>query len=204
MNLLFASQNSHKRDELEHLIHPHTLSMPNELEIDYYYEETAETLIENALGKAMHLHNISNRITIADDTGLFVDALEGKPGVHTARYGEDVFNRKVSSTEQCEYLLENIKNVKGEQRSARFICTIALVLSPHHFYLFTQSVEGMITTSRVGTDGFGYDPIFYIPSLSKTLSQISITKKNEISHRGKATRDMLIMLEALDKENVIR
>jgi XTP/dITP diphosphohydrolase len=203
MNLLFASQNRHKRDELEHLIAPHTLSMPNELDIDYYYEETADTLIENSLGKAMHLHKLSNKITIADDTGLFVDALNGIPGVHTARYGEDVFNRSLTSREQCEFLLENLKDVKDEQRSARFICTIALVISPHHFYLFTQSIEGMITTATVGTDGFGYDPIFYVPSLSKTLSQIPITMKNEISHRGKATRDMLIMLQGLDKEKLL-
>lgn len=201
MNLLFASQNNHKRDELAHLIAPHTLSMPHELGLEYHYEETANTLIENALGKAMHLHTLSNSITIADDTGLFVDALGGIPGVHTARYGEEVYNRQLSSTEQCELLLENLKHVKEESRSARFICTIALVFSPHRFYLFSQSVEGVITTSRVGTDGFGYDPIFYIPSLSKTLSQISIDKKNEISHRGKATRDMLTLLHALDKEN---
>jgi len=203
MNLLFASQNRHKRDELEHLITPHTLSMPNELDIDYYYEETADTLIENSLGKAMHLHKLSNKITIADDTGLFVDALNGNPGVHTARYGEDVFNRPLTSLEQCEYLLENIRHVKDEHRSARFICTIALVISPHRFYLFTQSIEGMITTATVGTDGFGYDPIFYVPSVSRTLSQIPITKKNEISHRGKATRDMLIMLQGLDKEKLL-
>ena len=203
MNLLFASQNRHKRDELEHLIAPHTLSMPHELGIDYYYEETADTLIENSLGKAMHLHKLSNKITIADDTGLFVDALNGNPGVHTARYGEDVFNRSLTSLEQCEHLLENIKHVKDELRSARFICTIALVISPHRFYLFTQSIEGMITTATVGTDGFGYDPIFYVPSVSKTLSQIPISKKNEISHRGKATRDMLIMLQGLDKEKLL-
>mgnify|MGYP000501207157 CR=1 FL=1 len=202
MNLLFASQNSHKKDELAHIIAPHTLSMPSDFNLNYYYEETADTLRENALGKAMHLHNISNKITVADDTGLFVDALDGAPGVHTARYGEDIFNRTLSSKEQYEFLLENLRDVKDEKRSARFICTIALVFSPNRFYLFSQALEGMITTSPQGTDGFGYDPIFYVPFLSKTLSQIPIATKNEISHRGKATRDMLNLLQALAKENI--
>ncbi len=203
MNLLFASQNKHKRDELAPLISPHILTLPEEIGINYYYEEIANTLIENALGKAMHLYSMSNKITIADDTGLFVDALGGAPGVHTARYGYNVYNRQPTSTEQCELLIENLKGVEQEKRSARFICTIALVVSPHQFYLFTNFLEGFITTKREGTDGFGYDPVFYIPSLSKTLSQIPTDKKNALSHRGKATRDMLTLLRTLEKENTL-
>lgn len=200
MNLLFASENSHKRDEIASLITPHKISLPTEIGIDYYFEETEDTLLLNALGKAMHLYKLSNKPTIADDTGLFVDALEGRPGVYTARYGEDVFNRSLSSFEKNEFLLENLKHVDKEHRSARFICTIALVLSKDNFYLFSQSLEGVIIDSQKGKEGFGYDPIFFIPSLNKTLSEISLTKKNEISHRGKAVRDVMVMLDSLSKE----
>ncbi len=200
MDLLFATQNNHKREEIQALLTPHRLRMPIEYNLDYYFEETANTLLENALGKAMHLHKLSNQITIADDTGLFVDALDGNPGVKTARYGEDIFNRSLSTTEKNELLLKNLQGVMYKDRTARFICTIALVFSPHTFYLFSESLEGIITETQIGTEGFGYDPVFYIPSLSKTLSQISLEKKNEISHRGKATRDALFMLNSLDKE----
>jgi len=199
MELVFATQNLHKKEEMEALLATHELIMPKQLDIEYSFDETGTTLIENALGKAMHLFNLCKRPTIADDTGLFVDALNGNPGVRTARYGEEEFGRQLESHERNEYLLSNMKEVQDSSRSARFACAIALVLDRQRIYLFQETLEGFIALSQSGNEGFGYDPIFYLPSQETTLAQLSKSEKNKISHRAKSAKALLTLIDALEK-----
>ena len=199
MELVFATQNLHKKDEMEALLKGHTLIMPRQLSVDYSFEETGSTLIENALGKAMHLYTLCKRPAIADDTGLFVDALGGNPGVRTARYGEDHFGRLLESHERNEYLLENMKGITGSDRSARFACAIALVLDTQRIFIFQETLEGMIASEPDGREGFGYDPVFYLPSQGRTLAQLSSEEKNSVSHRARSAKALLALIDSLEK-----
>ena len=201
MELVFATQNLHKKTEMEALLASHSLVMPSDLSIDYSFEETGESLLENALGKAMHLYKLCKKPTFADDTGLFVDALGGNPGVKTARYGEEVFGRQLESYERNEYLLTNLKGFEGNARSARFACAIALVLDEQRIFIFQETLEGFIAQSQEGKEGFGYDPLFYVPTHSTTLAQLPSEEKNSISHRAKSAKALLALLDSLDKEN---
>lgn len=185
--------------ELEQLLTPHTLTLPEDLGISYYFEETAETLIENALGKAMHLYNLTGKPSVSDDTGLFVKALNGLPGVKTARYGEQEAGRPLSSDERNQLLLGNMKEFTGKDRKASFICAMALVLSPERVYIFQESLEGEIASTIEGTGGFGYDPVFYLPEIEKNLAHLTEAEKNEISHRGKAAASLKEMLTYLEQ-----
>ncbi len=199
MNLLFASQNRHKMRELSLLLSPHTLTLPEDMGIEYEFEETGDTLIDNALGKALHLYSLTGKPSVSDDTGLFVPALNGEPGVKTARYGEEEKGRQLSSEERNALLQKNMESFTGEQRDASFICAIALVLSPERIYVFQESLEGQISTEVCGTGGFGYDPVFYLPSRNVHLAELSDAEKNLISHRGKAAAALKEMLNYLQR-----
>lgn len=202
MNLLFASQNRHKMEELSALLSPHRLTLPDDIGIEYEFDETGDTLIANALGKALHLFSLTGKPSVADDTGLFVDSLAGEPGVRTARYGEQEAGRLLTSEERNELLLDAMKYVEGAQRRASFVCAVALVLSPERIYVFQESLEGEIAEEMDGSGGFGYDPVFYVPEKGCNLAHLSADEKNAISHRGKAAaalKEMLMYLERGDK-----
>ena len=198
MNLLFASQNRHKKEELSALLSPHALTLPDDIGIDYEFDETGDTLIANALGKALHLYSLTGKPSVADDTGLFVDALSGEPGVKTARYGEAAAGRLLTSEERNELLLNAMKHVEGAARRASFVCAIALVLSPERVFVFQESLVGEIASRIDGIGGFGYDPVFYLPEERRNLAHLTADEKNSISHRGKAAaalKEMLMYLE---------
>lgn len=189
MELIVATSNIHKLDELSRLITSATLKLPSSLNISYDFEENGETFTENALGKALALFELTGGIpVIADDSGLAVAALKGGPGVRTARYGSEVFGRLLEAKERNSYLLENIKAVPADKRQASFICAIALVLAPNRYYLVQESVDGFIAQASSGDHGFGYDPVFYLPEYGKTMAQLDDAQKDSISHRGRAAR----------------
>ncbi len=143
--------------------------------------EDGNTLSENALKKASMLNEFSGLPTIADDTGLEVNGLNGQPGVYSARYAGE----NASYADNVQKLIREIQNVPEERRSARFR-TVAVFYHPEIVLRAEGTIEGQILTEQRGQNGFGYDPIFYVPAYRKTLAELSPREKNAISHRGQA------------------
>jgi XTP/dITP diphosphohydrolase len=157
-------------------------------------EEDGATFEENARQKAVGYAKSTGCFTIADDSGLVVDALDGAPGVRSARFsGKEMKNEGKSLIDHrnIKKVLELLKNVPKEERTARFVCCICLA-SPERILIETRgTLEGFITGREIGTNGFGYDPILYIPALNKTVAQLTKTEKNNISHRSRAIHKLM-------------
>jgi len=187
MKIWFATNNAHKKEELEAVLNT-KLYIPSQEGLNFNPEETGKTFSENSLLKARELKKIlsgKDNIVIADDSGLCVDALDGRPGVFSARYGEKD-GKKLTSVQQNLLLLEELGET--ENRSARFVCAMTVLRETENFYIVQETLEGEIVrkSGMKGDGGFGYDPVFWIPSLSRTLAELSAEEKNNISHRGKA------------------
>lgn len=163
--------------------------------------EDAPTFDGNARAKATYYSGYaSDEIVIADDSGLEVDALGGEPGVRSARYAADAGfkpGKAVSADEKNNlYLLSRMKAVPQERRGARYRCVLAAARNGLSLYTGEGSVEGEILTSPRGEGGFGYDPLFYLPSLEQTMAEIDLTTKDGLSHRGRALRNLLFAMYA--------
>jgi XTP/dITP diphosphohydrolase len=162
--------------------------------------EDGDTFAENARKKALGYATATGCWAIADDSGLCVDALDGAPGVHSARFsGPKIEGEKrgLIDHRNIEKVLELMKDVPAEKRTARFMCSICLA-KPGEVLAETEGkCEGMITKEQAGENGFGYDPVFFVESLGKTLGQSSCVEKNNISHRGNAIRNLRPALEKL-------
>jgi XTP/dITP diphosphohydrolase len=148
------------------------------------FDEAADTFAENAMGKALHYSRFCEGLVIADDSGLVVPALGGAPGVHSARYA----GLNASDTDRIHKLIEAMRGKKGEDRRARFVCVVALAERGEPRGVFSASAEGELLDAPRGDGGFGYDPIFFFPTLGKTFAEISREEKNHHSHRGKVFR----------------
>ena len=157
-------------------------------------EETGQTFRENAIEKARYYARQFKVLTLADDSGLEVDALNGAPGVYSARYAGTPSNDQANN----EKLVRRLTGIPPEQRSARFRCVMALVDPQGNFLGATEgTIEGVIIDQPRGTHGFGYDPHFFVPRLGKTTAELPREEKNNISHRGQATRAMHQLLNTL-------
>jgi XTP/dITP diphosphohydrolase len=158
-------------------------------------EEDGATFAENARKKALGYAKATGLWTIADDSGLVVDALGGEPGVKSARFsGEKDKDRKLLDHRNMAKVLELLQGVPKEKRTARFICCLCLA-DPEKVLIETEGrLEGLIAEREVGESGFGYDPIFFVPHLNKTVGQLSPAQKNAISHRGNAIRSLKPLL----------
>jgi XTP/dITP diphosphohydrolase len=150
------------------------------------FDESAPTFAENAAGKARHYSQFSQQPVFADDSGLVVPALGGAPGVHSARYA----GPHASDAERIGKLLRELRTQSGADRSGRFVCVIALAERGQVLGVFSAAAEGEIPDQPRGEGGFGYDPVFYFPPLSKTFAEITGEEKNLYSHRGKAFRKL--------------
>ena len=192
MQIAVATQNEHKLRELKAILDGYTLLSPREAGVDFTYEETGSTFLENSLGKALHLHRLTGLPSLADDSGLSVPSMDGEPGVRSARYGSDIAGRLLDSPERNEYLLEKMKAL--EDRKAFFVCCITLVVAPYRQFSAQETLEGEITYEPRGSEGFGYDPLFFLPTMGCTVAELSSGKKNELSHRGKAATALSTML----------
>ncbi len=179
------------------------------LDLSYYPEieeikEDGETFIENACKKAIGYARITGQWTIADDSGLQVDALGGEPGVKSSRYsGEKTINDDGTLIDHRNIakVLKLLEGVPKEKRTARFFCSLCLA-SPEQVLIETEGIlEGLITNKEIGKKGFGYDPIFFVPHLKKTVAQLTSEEKNAISHRGNAIRKLKPLLEKLLKNS---
>ncbi len=192
--LLLATKNNDKVIEIQALLADLGIEILSALDIDGSPDvvEDQETLEGNALKKAKVLFNKTGIPTIADDTGLFVDFLDGAPGVYSSRYAGE----NVTYDDNVNKLLEALKNVPLENRQARFTTVLAYIDS-NQIETVNGTCEGMISLDRKGTTGFGYDPIFYVPSIGKTFSEMSLGEKNQISHRGLALEKFKSFLKNL-------
>ncbi len=160
--------------------------------------EDGQSFAENARKKATGYAKATGLWTIADDSGLVADALRGAPGVNSARFsGEKEPNRKLLDHNNMVKVLKLLEGVPAEKRTARFVCCLCLA-SPEELLIETEgALEGFIAEKEMGENGFGYDPIFFVPNLNKTVAQLSREEKNAISHRGGATRKLKPLLEQL-------
>lgn len=203
MELIFATQNGHKGLEMASLCIPHTIMMPSELGLSFSFEEVEETFIGNALGKAEHLYTLHPHATIADDSGIVIDALQGAPGIYSARYGADLQGRELSAPEKNQLVLEQLRGVEHPRRSARFVCALALVLSPFRKFVVQETVEGYIAMESYGEGGFGYDPIFLVGETGRTMAEHTEQEKNAISHRALAAQRILAIIKQIEKREVM-
>ena len=149
-------------------------------------EETGTTFVENALIKAQAVCEITGEIALADDSGLEVDYLDGAPGVYSARF----LGENTSYDKKNNYIIEKLDGVKGKDRSARFVCAMALAYPDGSYDTCYGTIEGLIAYEQKGKNGFGYDPIVYVPEFEMTTGEMDPRLKNSISHRGKALTQM--------------
>ena len=182
--LLVATRNKGKLDELVNLLQgaPYDLLSLENVNIQHEVEETGDTFEANAILKAEEYGRMAGIVTLADDSGIEVDALDGAPGVLSARYGGE----ELDDQDRNALLLKNLANLPDNKLTARFRCVVALSRPNRETVTFCGSVEGFITRKARGINGFGYDPLFYFPPKRKTLAQISAEEKHAVSHRGKA------------------
>jgi XTP/dITP diphosphohydrolase len=192
-DLLVATSNKGKIVEIAEILaglNWHLMSLDDLPHPPPPVEETATTFVENALIKAEYYFAQTGLVTLADDSGLEVDALGGRPGVYSARYG----GQGISSMEQIDMLLNELKDVPEGRRTARFVCSIAIT-GPGGTETFTGRCEGLIAFSPRGGAGFGYDPIFLDPQIGRTFAELTREEKAARSHRGKALREARRFLE---------
>ena len=156
-------------------------------------EETGRTFEENALQKARYYANITQFPVLADDSGIIVDILQNKPGIYSARYAGKHGDDKANN----EKLIKDLSTFHGEDRRGHYVCVIALVWPNGKELTVRGTCEGIIRDFYQGTNGFGYDPLFYIPSLEKTMAELSIEEKTKISHRGHALQLLLNKLKTM-------
>jgi XTP/dITP diphosphohydrolase len=221
MTIWFATGNSHKKKEISAILGEagvlggHELLIPADAGLKFDPEETGATFGENALLKAGELFSLLNKnglfkngdAVIADDSGICVDALNGRPGIFSARYtGAGIgsseqgavssgITKKLSDGERNALLLEEMGDTP--HRTARFVCAMVLLFSRDRFFLSQETVEGEVVKGPEfikGAGGFGYDPLFFIPELGRTAAELSEEEKNAISHRGKAGKQLATFL----------
>jgi XTP/dITP diphosphohydrolase len=182
--LLLATGNQHKLTELKSLFQDisYELISPSEIGIHIRVDESGSSFHENARLKATAFAINSHILSLADDSGLEVDALDGKPGVFSARYA----GVNATDTQRIDLLLSNLRNIPETKRQATFRCFIAIASPEGTVKLFSGECAGMIKFEPTGYGGFGYDPIFYLPQIGKTMAELPQQEKNRISHRGLA------------------
>ena len=192
MKLIIASNNAHKLTEMKAILAPYfdDVQSMREAGIEHETVEDGQTFLENAVKKARELAELSGCCAIADDSGLCVDALDGAPGIYSARFsgvhGDDKANNRL--------LLEKLAGVT--ERGAHYTCAIALAWPDGKLLTVEDYLYGEIAHDEKGSNGFGYDPLFLLPELGLRTAELSAEEKNRISHRGKALRKLVEKLEA--------
>lgn len=182
--LLIATSNPGKIKEIKAILSPLNLKIitPKDLALNLRVAETGSTYLENALLKAQAYHQAAGLPVLADDSGLEVDALEGAPGLHSARFSP---KENANDADRRAYLLEQLSD-KAQPWNAHFHCTAILSLSSDNYTKRVGQCHGLIIPEERGNTGFGYDPVFYIPEYSATMAELGPDIKNKISHRAKA------------------
>jgi len=193
--VLIATKNKGKVKEIKKLLSDMPFDVVTILEedVDIDIVEDGKTFEENALIKAKAVKNHTSAIVVADDSGLEVDYLDGAPGIYSARFAGE------GSSDEQNYLklLSMLEGVEESKRTARFVCTIAVVLPDNSHFIVRGECEGRIGFKPKGDNGFGYDPLFYIPQFDASMAQLDMSVKNSISHRAKALEKMVNKLRQL-------
>lgn len=191
-SIILASNNKDKVKEVKEILKGYDIISMKEAGIDVDIEENGTTFEENALIKARAIMKLTGQITMADDSGLEIDYLNKAPGVYSARFmGHDT-----SYDIKNKALIQKLEGVKGSDRSGRFVCAIAVCFPDGREIVKRRTMEGLIAEEIKGDNGFGYDPIVYLPEYGKTSGELAPEEKNKISHRGKA---LALIKEELDK-----
>ena len=191
-SIILASNNKDKVKEVKEILKGYDIISMKEAGIDVDIEENGTTFEENALIKARAIMKLTGQITMADDSGLEIDYLNKAPGVYSARFmGHDT-----SYDIKNKALIQKLEGVKGSDRSGRFVCAVAVCFPDGREIVKRGTMEGLIAEEIKGDNGFGYDPIVYLPEYGKTSGELAPEEKNKISHRGKA---LALIKEELDK-----
>ena len=187
MKVVLASKNPHKLVEISKITEQFDMELvlQSELGVDIDVEETGSTFEENSYIKAKAVMEATGLPALADDSGIAVDALNGEPGIYSARYG---FDESLDDWGRLQLLLKNTENVPDGQRQAQFVCVITLVTPDGKVIQARGEVHGELLRAPAGEWGFGYDPIFYYPPFGKSLAEVSAEEKNQVSHRANALR----------------
>ena len=186
--IIFATTNKNKVREVNMMMEGFDVELipMSEVGLDVDIEETGTTFEENAIIKAKAVCELTGEIALADDSGLEVDYLDGAPGVYSSRFlGEDT-----PYEIKNDYIIDKLKDAKGDERSARFACAMAMVFPDGDVETCYGTIEGLIGYEQIGTNGFGYDPIVYVPEYEMTTGEMAPELKNSIGHRGKALEQM--------------
>lgn len=187
MDILIATKNKGKVAEIEHILETclgDSITVKSLDDFPHVKEpvEDKDTFKDNAILKALYYAKATGLTALADDSGLCVDVLNGEPGIMSARYAGE----NASDDDNNKKLVQNLKDIPFEKRTARFVCAAAIANTKGQVQTFEGTIEGLIIDEPRGTNGFGYDPYFYVPSLKKTTAELSKDEKSKISHRGKA------------------
>ena len=193
--LLLASQNPGKLNEMKQLVEglPFRVIGPRDIGILEAPKETGTTFLENASLKALYYAGRSGLLSVADDSGLSVDALDGGPGLYSSRFGGEGATDK----DRNRLLLEKLDGVPEEQRGAHFTSAVVVARDESSLFQVQETVDGLIADGPRGTNGFGYDPLFYYPPFGKTFGEVDREDKDRVSHRGKAFARLRTFLAGL-------
>ena len=217
MKIYLATGNLNKKKEMTQILYGHTIITPKDEGIDFNPVENGTTFYENSIIKAKALYEIVHCPVIADDSGITADALCGIPGIYSSRYAGPEFPKgrpdgtKIPQDEQNRLLIAQLNNalaagadtsrLKNGRRSAHYTCAMVLYLGNDRVFISQETMEGTIVEKiedAAGTGGFGYDPIFFLPQYNKTAAQLTAEEKNAISHRGKATRALVRIINGIE------
>ncbi len=217
MEIYLASGNAHKKHEMQQLFADYTIKTPKDIGLEFDPVEDGKSFFENSLIKAKALYEIVKKPVIADDSGICVDALNGGPGIYSARYCGRLSNKvdghTLSQTEQNTLLIEDVNLTLREKglseteirdyknRKCHYACALVLYYGNDKFLCAQETLEGALlydASESRGTTGFGYDPIIFLPEFGKNVAELSEEEKNKISHRGKAARSLVASLATLD------
>ncbi len=187
MKVVLASKNPHKLVEISKITEKFDMELvlQTELGVDIDVEENGATFEENSLIKAKAVMEATGLPALADDSGIAVDALNGEPGIYSARYG---FDESLDDFGRLQLLLKNTEDVPDGQRQAQFVCVITMITPDGNVIQARGEVHGELLRAPAGNGGFGYDPIFYYPPFGKSLAEVTPEEKNQVSHRANALR----------------
>jgi len=193
--VIIATKNPGKAREFEHIFASRGIKVLTLLDFPEIpeVEETGTTFEENAILKAEAVSQALNKMVIGDDSGLMVDALEGRPGIYSARYAGEPKNDQNNT----DKVLSELQGVREGERSARFYCALAVAIPGQETWTVSGTCEGRILEERRGTNGFGYDPVFYVPEKGLSMAELSSDEKNNISHRANALKKLDVILDSI-------
>ncbi|MEK3995797.1 XTP/dITP diphosphatase [Psychrobacillus sp. FSL K6-2365] len=196
--IIIATKNIGKAKDFEALFNPlgYEVKTLHDVAEEMDIEETGSSFEENAILKATSLANHLQTMVIADDSGLEIDALGGRPGIFSARYAGEEKN----DDDNIDKVLKELEGIKESEKTARFVCAIAVASPNKEPFTVRGTCEGVIGTERKGTNGFGYDPIFYVPSEQKMMAELTAEQKGAISHRGNAIKKLSLGLKEIISE----